>query len=73
MRRFELPGFLDGRCAPEAYRRWLHRKAQAHVRRDRARFGRESCAVALYKTKIHDAVTAEEIVITTPDSHWIGA
>jgi hypothetical protein len=40
------------------YRRWLDRKAIAHVRRDRAR-GRP-CSAATYRKAIHDAVVASE-------------
>ena len=36
--------------------RWLRRKAQAHVIRDRQRFGRESCTGKTYRLMIHEAV-----------------
>jgi hypothetical protein len=45
-----------GLCDAAAYRGWLHRKAQAHVKRDRRRFGHESCSGALYRDLIHQAV-----------------
>lgn len=38
------------------YSRWLHAKANAHVRRDRKRNRNDSCTVALYKAAIHRAV-----------------
>ena len=53
-----LPPFLDGICDRPAYVRWLHRKAMAHVKRDRKRYGADSCTVAKYKAMIHEAVTA---------------
>jgi hypothetical protein len=49
-----MPPFLTGQVLPEAYSRWLARKATAHVRRDRAR-GRPA-SVAQYKDAIHEAV-----------------
>src|SRR5919198_6120535 len=55
---FDLPGFLVGICDRRKYVRWLQRKAAAHVRRDRERFGPESCTIARYKAKIHEAVCA---------------
>lgn len=53
---YSLPDCLAGKCAEKAYVRWLRRKAQAHVIRDRQRFGRESCVGAAYRTMIHQAV-----------------
>jgi hypothetical protein len=55
MRLFELPAFLDGVISPEAYVRWLQRKAAAHVRRDRKRWN-NSASVSEYKRAIHNAV-----------------
>lgn len=34
----------------------MRRKAAAHVKRDRVRFGRESCTGAAYRLMIHEAV-----------------
>jgi hypothetical protein len=48
------PSFLESVVTPEAYERWLSRKAAAHVRRDRKRG--HSCAGAAYKEAIHAAV-----------------
>jgi hypothetical protein len=48
-----LPACLEGLCDASAYRRWLERKAQAHVRRDRKRYGHESCSGARYRDLIH--------------------
>ena len=49
-----LPPFLKSVVTPEAYERWLSRKAAAHVKRDRKRG--HSCAGAAYKEAIHAAV-----------------
>lgn len=49
-----MPSFLEHVVTPDAYERWLRRKAMAHVRRDRKRGF--ACAVALYKDAIHAAV-----------------
>jgi hypothetical protein len=57
MRIFDLPPFLDGVVAREAYVRWLQRKAAAHIRRDRMR-GNTSGSVSEYKRAIHAAVCA---------------
>jgi len=54
--KYELPKFLDGRVSHDSYRRWLHRKAQAHVIRDRKR--NHAPTVAGYKAQIHEAVCA---------------
>jgi hypothetical protein len=55
---FDLPAFLNGICDRAHYICWLQRKAVAHARRDRNRFGPESCTIAKYKTMIHAAVSA---------------
>jgi hypothetical protein len=54
--KYSLPDCLVGKCNQKQYTKWLHRKAQAHVIRDRARNGKGSCTVAHYKAAIHDAV-----------------
>lgn len=53
--RYEPPKFLSRSTNQPAYTRWLQRKATAHARRDRARWG---CPVSIskYKLAIHDAV-----------------
>lgn len=53
----ELPSFLTGLCPLQTYRRWLYRKAVAHVKRDKKRWG-GTPNVATYQTAIHDAVKA---------------
>lgn len=55
--RYELPVFLDGRVAKETFGRWLHRKAIAHVKRDRLRLS-EAITNTIYKQQIHAAVCA---------------
>jgi hypothetical protein len=54
-RKYALPAFLAAVVAQVAYERWLHRKAVAHVRRDRKR-GNRAALNELYKKAIHDAV-----------------
>jgi hypothetical protein len=56
MKLYELPECLNGKCEEEVYVRWLRRKAAAHVKRDRKRFGREACTGAAYRLMIHEAV-----------------
>ncbi|MCU6499954.1 hypothetical protein LPN04_19345 [Rugamonas sp. A1-17] len=55
MRVFHLPQFLEGVLSRESYVRWLQRKAQAHIRRDRER-GNTTGSVSEYKRAIHEAV-----------------
>jgi hypothetical protein len=56
--KYPLPLCLAGKCDQVKYSKWLHRKASAHVTRDRKRNGRSSCTVAAYKAAIHEAVVA---------------
>jgi hypothetical protein len=53
-KRHLLPKFLAGLVSPEAYERWLVRKAAAHVKRDRKRG--HSCTGSAYRDAIHLAV-----------------
>jgi hypothetical protein len=55
MTRYSLPDFLRGRCSEDQYRKWLHRKAVAHLKRDRRR-DNSATSVSAYKAAIHDAV-----------------
>ena len=48
-----MPAFLNGSVSPEAYERWLGRKAMAHVKRDRRR-GNAAATRALYKAAIQN-------------------
>lgn len=59
MRIFHIPSFLEDLVTREHYVRWLQRKAQAHIRRDRAR-GNTIGSVAEYKRAIHQAVCASD-------------
>lgn len=54
-RKYQLPPFLEGIQTQESYERWLHRKAMAHVKRDRRR-GNQDARNAQYKVAIHQAV-----------------
>ncbi len=55
MKIFHLPTFLEGIVEQDSYVRWLGRKAQAHIRRDRDR-GNTSSTLSEYKRAIHKAV-----------------
>ena len=58
-RKYDLPPFLEGTLSQESYERWLRRKAQAHVKRDRNR-GHGEAAAEGYRLAIHEAVLASE-------------
>jgi hypothetical protein len=53
---YALPDCIREKCGQVAYSRWLHRKAMAHVKRDRKRG--MLCTVSGYKERIHRAVCA---------------
>jgi hypothetical protein len=55
-KKYELPAFLTDIVEPAQYQRWLYRKAQAHVKRDRKR-GNKSATGETYRIAIHDAVS----------------
>ena len=55
MEKYSLPPFLKNILKEEAYKKWLQRKAMAHVRRDRKR-GFQNISVSHYKELIHRAV-----------------
>jgi len=55
MKKYDLPEFLVGVVSKQKYERWLHRKALAHVRRDRDR-GNTRASTEEYKLAIHKAV-----------------
>jgi hypothetical protein len=59
MRLFHIPQFLEGLVTREHYVRWLQRKAQAHIKRDRAR-GNTTGSLSEYKRAIHQAVCDSE-------------
>lgn len=58
-RKYQLPEFLTERVHQNAYDRWLQRKAEAHVKRDRKR-GNAAATNEEYKLAIHQAVTNSE-------------
>ena len=53
--KYELPPFLEDTLTREVNVRWLHRKAQAHARRDRRRWKR-TIPASDCKEAIHHAV-----------------
>ncbi len=53
--QYTLPDEIRDSCTADAYKKWLHRKAQAHVVRDKKRW-KLSLSVAEYKKAIHAAV-----------------
>lgn len=55
LRKYTIPAFLLAAVAQAVYERWLHRKAVAHVRRDRKR-GNQAALNEAYKWAIHNAV-----------------
>lgn len=55
MRKYQLPEFLAGQVDQNTYERWLHRKARAHVKRDKGR-GNKTATNEEYKIEIHRAV-----------------
>lgn len=57
MSKFAIPDFLNGRVTQIQYVRWLHRKAAAHVKRDRKRKS-HLITGADYRRLIHHAVCA---------------
>lgn len=68
-----MPAFLEGETSPEAYERWLGRKAMAHVKRDRARgHSADSATRSLYKEAIHAAVllSGGRDAYTGEQLHW---
>lgn len=57
--KYGLPSFLSDKITPEAYLRWLSRKAMAHVKRDRKR-GNAVATRESYMLAIHDAVVTSD-------------
>lgn len=54
-KKFAVPSFLSDQVSQEIYERWLRRKAQAHVRRDRLRKNKTAVGEP-YRLAIHRAV-----------------
>lgn len=71
LRKYALPAFLVAVVAQAVYERWLHRKAVAHVRRDRKR-GNLAAVNEHYKKAIHDAVclSGGNDAYTGEPLHW---
>jgi hypothetical protein len=59
LRKYALPEFLRPALTQVSYERWLARKADAHVTRDRKR-GNTSATNEQYKIAIHKAVVESE-------------
>ncbi|HRH82407.1 MAG TPA: hypothetical protein PLW81_15310 [Thiobacillaceae bacterium] len=55
MRKYQLTDEMQALVDQQTYERWLHRKAMAHVKRDKKR-GNTSATVESYKIEIHKAV-----------------
>jgi len=57
--KYPLPSFLEGKCTPTVYYKWLNNKAVTLLERDRKR--RKAYALTatkpIYKSKIHAAIT----------------
>ena len=54
-KKYDLPSFLEESISQDVYERWLRRKAQAHVKRDRNR-GNSTAIGETYRDAIHAAV-----------------
>lgn len=70
-RKYDLPEFLIGTITSAAYERWLRRKAQAHVKRDRER-GNSTAGGEEYRIAIHAAVKTSRGLdaYTGEPLHW---
>jgi hypothetical protein len=53
--QYPLPEALNGKVELAAYRRWIHVKSAAHVKRDKKRWGR-SLSLSSFKQAIHQSV-----------------
>ena len=58
-RKYERPAFMSASTTQAAYDRWLQRKAEAHIIRDRKR-GNTVGSVSSYKQAIHRAVVLSQ-------------
>ena len=58
-RKYQLPIFLAGILEQVTYEKWLHRKAMAHVKRDKGR-GNTTATNEEYKIEIHRAVNVSK-------------
>ena len=55
---YAVPECIKAECDQKRYKRWLQRKAAAHVKRDRKR--QMVCTITQYKAAIHAAVCVSE-------------
>jgi hypothetical protein len=71
MRKYQLPDNMFNLVDQSIYERWLHRKAMAHVKRDRAR-GNTNVTNEKYKIAIHQAVCESngKDAYTNEDLDW---
>jgi hypothetical protein len=71
MQKYAVPDFLKEVVTQAVYLRWIHRKAVAHVRRDRKR-GNSSATTEAYKLAIHEAVCSSngKDAYTKEDLKW---
>jgi len=53
--KYLFPTFLNERCTPKAFHKWLERKAETHKKRDRER-GHQTATREAYMISIHKAV-----------------
>jgi hypothetical protein len=68
---YVLPPQLEGMCTEAAYKKWLHRKATAHIIRDRKRW-KKDISLSEYKKAIHAAVlqTGRKDAYTGEELAW---
>lgn len=52
--KYSLPKFLNSKMSEEIFRKWLQRRAQAQVKRDRAKG--KYCTIGQYQLMIYQAV-----------------
>jgi hypothetical protein len=57
MRKYALPTSLAEVVEQPVYEKWLHRRAVAHVRRDKKKRKNQTATTELYKQAIHKAVS----------------
>jgi len=71
MRKYQLNEVMSNLVDQAVYEKWLHRKAMAHVKRDRSR-GNTSATNEQYKIAIHKAVCESngKDAYTNEDLDW---
>ncbi|WP_205630901.1 hypothetical protein [[Enterobacter] lignolyticus] len=70
--KYSLPPFIGEEITEDHYLRWLKRKADSHVRRDRKRYPDLNITRAGYKEAIHEAVLRSDgkDAYTGEDLNW---